>query len=68
VTETCRKPDVDCPRLVCGAPMPCLRHIDVVMDLTKSPAEVRSKHLMPIQTAKRLLDIVDVLVEEVPSD
>ncbi len=32
---TCRRPDRDCPKLVCGYPLPCPHHT-VVIDLDKN--------------------------------
>lgn len=35
----CRQPDKDCPKILCGHPLPCPYHT-VVMDLTKNPPTI----------------------------
>lgn len=37
---TCKHPDKDCPKLMCGHPLPCPWHTAQI-DLTKTPAEIR---------------------------
>ncbi len=36
---TCRQPDADCPKLLCGHPLPCPLHTATI-DLTTEPPSV----------------------------
>ena len=40
MTLTCRHPDRDCPKLMCGHPLPCPHHT-VTLDTTTEPPELR---------------------------
>lgn len=39
VHPTCRRPDIDAPRLACGHPLPCPHHT-VTVDLVSDPITV----------------------------
>lgn len=37
---TCRQPDQDCPKLLCGRPLPCPYHT-AILDTTREPPEIK---------------------------
>ena len=64
---SCRHPDRDSPKLMCGYPMPCRWHT-VIIDTTADPPTVT----IPVTSQAafvnrdRLADIADALVEVDP--
>lgn len=54
---TCRQPDRDCPKLMCGHPLPCPWHTAII-DTTVTPATVT----IPV-TAKAALAARKTLAE-----
>ena len=66
-TRTCRHPDRDCAKLMCGYPLPCPWHT-VIVDLQADPPTVT----IPVTSdalrhRERLGDIADALTDEAKS-
>ena len=59
---TCQHPDRDCPKLVCGYPLPCPWHT-IIIDCEKSPPtiEVPITNKQPEQIMARLKNIAVIL-------
>ncbi len=61
---TCKHPDRDCPKLLCGHPLPCPWHT-ARLDLTKDPPEV----IIPVtataalESRARLAKIAEILAQ-----
>jgi len=60
---TCRQPDKDCPKILCGHPLPC-PYRTVVMDLTKKPPTINIPITSDAITVRdRLNEIAEALVK-----
>ena len=59
---TCRSPDRDCPKLLCGHPLPCPWHTARI-DLTRDPPvlEIPVTAKAALMARGRLADIAEVL-------
>ncbi len=68
--KTCQKPDRDVPAIVCGYPIPCPYHTDVVIDATKKPALVDGAEGLPRPVRRTLQEIGDIMAgdEDKPDD
>jgi hypothetical protein len=58
---TCRAPDRDVPKIVCGYPLPCPHHtaiVDVATDEVAIPVRIGAK------AAVRVLEIADAMKKE----
>lgn len=64
----CQRPDRDVPGITCGYPLPCLHHIDVVLELRPDGAspEITTGRPLPPKTIQRLDAIGRALTEYAP--
>lgn len=55
----CQKPDRDVPGIVCGYPLPCPYHTDVVLEVQPDgqAPEIRTRKPLPPKAVQRLDEI-----------
>ncbi len=59
---TCRCPDVDCPKLLCGYPMPCPHHTAVI-DVDQGEVRILFTAKAALRERERLRGIGKALTE-----
>jgi hypothetical protein len=61
---TCEQPDRDCPKLMCGHPLPCPWHTAVLhIDKTPPTVEIPSTAKGALQSRRKLAEVAEVLGE-----
>ena len=59
---TCRQPDRDCPKLMCGHPLPCPHHT-AILDTTTEPPDLRIPMTAKaaLHSRKHLAEVLEVI-------